>query len=225
MSQVIFFDIDGTLIDHAGAEKLGVLSIFNKYKKTLRDPQEEEFYNIWLRASEKHNKEYLRGNLSFKEQRIKRLQEVFLHFQKSITEDEALRIFFEYLDVYEASWKCFDDVIPCLKNLKEHQLGIISNGDKAQQIKKLKIGGVFGYFRHFIISSEAGFPKPDRKIFDFACRKANVLPENAVYIGDNLETDIEPAKNIGMQAVLIDRECRYSTGYNKINTLKQLNLD
>ncbi len=225
MGQVIFFDIDGTVIDHTGAEKTGILSIFQKYRKILGNPQEEEFYSAWIKASEKHNKEYLKGKLSFKEQRIKRLKELFLHFHKSITEDEALRIFFEYLDIYETSWRCFDDVVPCLKDLKKHQLGIISNGDKDQQIKKLRMGGIFDYFSYFIISSEIGYPKPDSRIFDFACKKADVLPEDAVYIGDNLETDIIPAQNMGMRAVLIDREDRYDKGYGKISTLKQLNLD
>jgi putative hydrolase of the HAD superfamily len=170
--------------------------------------------------------EYLKTNLNFDEQRIMRLQAIFLHFNKKVSQDDAQKIFYEYLRIYEASWECFNDVNPCMQKLKKYKLGIISNGDKDQQIKKLKTMDIYRFFDYFIISSEVGCSKPDRKIFEIACKKANVLPKNSVYVGDNVQTDIAPAEDIGINAVLIDRNNEYQEKkYKRINSLNQLSLD
>ena len=56
-----------------------------------------------------------------------------------------------------------------------------------------------------VFSSEVGCDKPDPDIFLAALKKAQVKPEEAVYVGDQYDLDVVGARGVGMKAVLIDR--------------------
>ncbi|MFD2506889.1 HAD family hydrolase [Halalkalibacter alkalisediminis] len=58
---------------------------------------------------------------------------------------------YEYLEAYENSWTVFADVVPCLQRLKALgvEIGIISNGDYNQQVKKLKNLGIERFFFNY----------------------------------------------------------------------------
>jgi putative hydrolase of the HAD superfamily len=63
--------------------------------------------------------------------------------------------------------------------------------------------------RHFdsiTISSEAGYAKPRREVYEAALARAGVLAHDAMHIGDSEHLDLAPAAALGMAAVLIDRE-------------------
>jgi putative hydrolase of the HAD superfamily len=52
-----------------------------------------------------------------------------------------------------------------------------------------------------VFSEEVGVRKPDAEIFRIACRRLGVEPREAMYVGDNLETDVRGAANVGMTTV------------------------
>ena len=86
--------------------------------------------------------------------------------------------------------------------------GIISNWD-ASLPKRLKT-----YFNmpfcKIVVSGVVGVSKPDRRIYEQALEG---LPANAseiLYVGDSLKLDIQPALQVGMTAVLLDRDDFYA---------------
>jgi putative hydrolase of the HAD superfamily len=62
------------------------------------------------------------------------------------------------------------------------------------------------FFDSITISSEAGYAKPRREVYDAALARAGVGADNAMHIGDSEHLDFAPAAAIGMAAILIDRE-------------------
>jgi len=104
------------------------------------------------------------------------------------------------------SYKLFDDVQPALERLRSdgYRLGLISNfeGWLETMLVELEIGHVFEVA---VISGLEGVEKPDPRIYELALDKASVAPGKAVHIGDSLRFDVEPARSVGMHAVLIDR--------------------
>lgn len=64
------------------------------------------------------------------------------------------------------------------------------------------------YFRRddIICSFDVRHAKPDKEIFEEACRRFNVRPDECLMIGDNLTADIRGALSCGMKAALIDRQ-------------------
>ena len=57
--------------------------------------------------------------------------------------------------------------------------------------------------RIVIASAEEGVSKPDRRIFEIALERSGCKPENAVMIGDRIDNDIVPAKQLGMKTIWI----------------------
>ena len=57
-----------------------------------------------------------------------------------------------------------------------------------------------------VFSGLEGVEKPNPKIYEIALERAgNIAPEEALHIGDSIRKDYEPAKSIGMHALLLDR--------------------
>jgi len=79
------------------------------------------------------------------------------------------------------------------------------NGNAQQQCKKLTLLSIENYFEEIIISSDAGFSKPDVRIFEAAFEKSGISAKDCVYIGDRLETDAIAASNAGMRGVWLNR--------------------
>lgn len=201
---VIFFDLDGTLLDHKNSEHLSVIKFYN-YNKECFTFKENEFYELWCETSDKYFNRYLNGELTFVQQRVERIKELFQLSGINLSDAQAKRKFNEYLLDYENSWKPFKDVIPCLESLHNYRLGIISNGDLEQQLLKLEKMGIKDYFEIVITAGDVGIAKPNAPIFRIACERAKVYPQNCYYIGDDLNTDIISCNKINMKGIWINR--------------------
>ena len=63
--------------------------------------------------------------------------------------------------------------------------------------------GIRQYIDVSIASAEEGVAKPDKRIFELALNRTNCKAEHAVMIGDRIDNDIIPAKEMGMKTVWI----------------------
>ena len=119
----------------------------------------------------------------------------------------------------------FDDVRNCLKALKDnhYKLGLISNYNKKGKLL-LEQFCLTDLLDFAVTSSDVGFEKPHKNIFEYAITKADKIPSNIIHVGDQIESDVIGAINVGINPVLIDRD-RINTGWSKcpvINTLSQI---
>lgn len=122
-----------------------------------------------------------------------------------------------------SSWSLYDDVLPCLKALKEagYRLGIISNWDASlgSLVRKL---GLESYFDVVLASAAWGFRKPDPAIFRLALEEMGVQAAEAVHVGDLPEAD-GAASAVGIRPVIIDRKDLHAgCGHDRIDSLVKL---
>jgi putative hydrolase of the HAD superfamily len=118
----------------------------------------------------------------------------------------------------------FDDVLPALDGLKKRGpiTGLISNIEKDMTDTLDKLG-LSARLDIVVTSQDAGFTKPQREIFQYALKKAGIMPAAAVYVGDQYQVDVIGANGAGMQGILLDREDYYqTTDCPKIKSLKDL---
>ncbi|MGD6993567.1 HAD family hydrolase [Sutcliffiella horikoshii] len=203
---MIFFDIDGTLLDYDYAEREGILDFFrtNPYLVSFTDQQA---IKVWKQLSSEYFEKFLANELLFQEQKRVRMIELFKKVEIILTNEEADEKFENYLSYYKKNWKAYADVIEVLDKLKklDYPLGVISNGDYQQQVDKLHRMGVDKYFNYVITSSEIGKAKPDKSIFIEASKRANIPIENCYYVGDRLDTDALGSKMSGMTGIWLNR--------------------
>ena len=192
-------DGDAVLIDESEVRVIragmnAIRWIFFDIGSTLVD--EEEAYNHRIR-------DMIRGTSitfeQFSEKRIQYAKAGYNGDQKAI----------EYFALNKTPWHSedevpFDDCEETLRTLcdKGYQLGIIAN-QKSGAKGRLDAWGLGRYFSVIASSAELGVSKPDKGIFLRALAMANCKPENAVMVGDRLDNDIRPAKELGMKTIQI----------------------
>ncbi len=90
---------------------------------------------------------------------------------------------------------------------KDYIIGLISNTGitPGRVIKKvLQKYDIQKYFKITIFSDETGFFKPNPIMFETILKELNCLPQNAIHIGDKLETDVKGAKDCKMFTIWIN---------------------
>ncbi len=103
-------------------------------------------------------------------------------------------------------WIADIEAAPMLQRLKNDglKLGVISNFD--YRLYRILDGlDLTRYFDSITISSEAGYAKPRREVYEAALSRAGAAAHGAMHIGDSEHLDFAPAAAVGMAAVLIDR--------------------
>lgn len=133
--------------------------------------------------------------------------------------DTAVRFWTQGLDGYpqaaayyhlrKAPWRSeyerpFDGCSSVLSALKTrgYRLGVIANQIPGTA-ERLQNRGLLQFFDVIAPSAELGMEKPDPRIFLWALKQADCVPERAVMIGDRIDNDILPAKALGMRTVHI----------------------
>lgn len=215
---MIFFDIDGTLFDQENAEKFAAIRFFKEHITDLQVNQKEF---VAIRDAYHNNFQiYLLKGLSAQERNRMLMKDLFGHHISNEMADQKI---YDFLKLYKQNWILFNDVIPCLEQLKSKQLnlGIICNGDYERQMDKLNILGIKQYFDVITISNQKGLAKPHKHIFLKACNEANIKPEQSYYIGSDLVYDAIASKKAGMNGIWINRKNR--TTYDDLNVIHSLN--
>lgn len=106
-------------------------------------------------------------------------------------------------------YKLFHDSLPVLRQLHEMNIhtALISNTD-TRMLSVLKDLEIAPYLDSVILSEVVGTEKPDAKIFRLALAssvQSELVPQDGVHVGDELESDYNGARAAGMHALLLRR--------------------
>jgi putative hydrolase of the HAD superfamily len=203
---MIFFDIDGTLLDYDAAERNGIAYFLQEYNDIFSE-NELEATKLWHELSEQYFNKFLSKELSFQEQQGMRMYHLFKTYGVNLSPGESQHKFNQYIELYKNNWIAFEDVLYTLQSLQQrgYSLGIISNGDYEQQIEKLTALNILHHFKYIFTSSEIGISKPDPEIFHRAGLQSNLEMKDCYYIGDRLETDAISSTIAGMHGIWLNR--------------------
>lgn len=87
--------------------------------------------------------------------------------------------------------------------MKEFNLGLISNyyGNLETVLNETDLRK---YFSSVADSGVVGIRKPDKQIFELACKELNAKPNQTIIVGDSYGNDIAPAKEMGCTTVWLE---------------------
>ena len=96
-----------------------------------------------------------------------------------------------------------------------YKLGILTDGRPHQQRAKLEALGLYGLVDAVVVTDELGgeaYRKPNPAAFEAICERLAVLPEEAVYVGDNPEKDFAIKQYLRIMTVRVLSNGLYSDG-------------
>ena len=208
--KLVGFDLDDCLFDSTGlSEKARIKGIEAMIELGLNINREkaikmiQEIVKEYGSNSSKHYNYFIR--------RYNRLE--------SIEEKIPYSFQFKYISAavmaYHAekirSITCYDDVVTCLKNLKELSIktAIITDGLPIKQYEKILRLGIDALIDLTVVSDEIGIRKPNPKLFDHCLKRFGVLGPETIYVGDRIDKDILPANINNIHSVYLHRGGKY----------------
>ena len=195
----VFFDLDHTLWDFEKNSALTFETILAKNSIPVELPN---FLEVYIPTNFAFWKLYREEKITKEALRYQRLKSVFDALEIYVEDKMINKLADEYIQYLSSYTNLFQGTIEILEYLKpKYTLHIITNGFQEIQEKKLRLSGISSYFNHVINSEMAGVKKPNPIIFELALKNAQVIPENAIMIGDSLEADILGAKASGLHAL------------------------
>jgi HAD superfamily hydrolase (TIGR01509 family) len=123
--------------------------------------------------------------------------------------------FYRAASAHEFPAHLFSDVRMCLDELKDHRLklGVVTNHVSEPSARQLLASaGVLGYFGTVVASGSERIAKPDARIFQRGVARLGLQPNETVYVGDQLHTDVLAAENAGLHGLWLHRD---GTGYGE----------
>jgi MIP family channel proteins/HAD superfamily hydrolase (TIGR01509 family) len=85
-----------------------------------------------------------------------------------------------------------------------YKLALVANQDE-RVLEALRRDGLFELFDVLALAKAAGAMKPDPRIWRYALTQAGVAPQRAVHIGNRLDADVRPAKELGLRTIWLLR--------------------
>lgn len=100
----------------------------------------------------------------------------------------------------------FPGSLETLQTLQERgsRMGLITNGRSEFQRAKIRRFELEQYFDFILIEGEFGAGKPDKRVFEYGLERFGASPSQVWMIGDDLEFDLRPAQELGMDTVWVN---------------------
>jgi putative hydrolase of the HAD superfamily len=212
----IFFDLDGTLVDHRKAAEQANHAFWERHGNALRLPREGFVTRFEETIAQIVSKS---SSCSFLKEGANIMRAFFAGAGHDLSNASAQAEFDRHMQIYLSGVELFADAITCLDVLrgKNIPLGIISNGDRTTQLEKLERFSLKEYFEIIVLSAEVGVAKPHPEIFNHACQQVERANADCFFVGDDLNVDIVGADRAGMKAIWIDRADKKSDATESVD--------
>ena len=83
-------------MDYSKSEYLGVKAFYNRYAHEI-SLSSNKFYMLWKQDSDKYFNKYLKWEITFEEQRLERIKEIYTYFGINLLNNDAKIRFSYYL--------------------------------------------------------------------------------------------------------------------------------
>ncbi|WP_018479549.1 YjjG family noncanonical pyrimidine nucleotidase [Pontibacter roseus] len=203
----LFFDLDHTLWDFEKNSEETLYTLFQEFNLAAFGKFDcDSFYKKYRFVNTRLWDLYNKGKIDQKELRESRFVKTLTGLGLEAHEVPA-GLSEAYTDLCPTKTAVFPYTFEVLDYLRsKYELHIITNGFRDVQHIKMSGSNLTNYFKEVITSECCGYKKPDKRIFEHALERTKVRPNDCLMIGDNLECDIEGAREAGIDQVFFNPE-------------------
>lgn len=202
---MIFFDVDDTLYDHLLPFRKSIAGVV----EDRSDFPYETAYHRLRYYSDKLSLELggagaMEAGAATEGMRVRRFQLTLAEFGIELSEAEAAEVQAAYLGC-QYDIEMFPGARELLVGLAASGIGIgvITNGagrHQRRKIEAMRLGEVVAP-EHIFVSGEAGWDKPDVRLFRHIEAVTGTKPEQCIYVGDSWRNDVVGALGAGWTAI------------------------
>jgi putative hydrolase of the HAD superfamily len=220
MIKAVFFDLGGTLVQTAEVPEIfmRILKVFGievSYEEVF-DAHEANKAELDVAAGQ------IRCGMEFwTEFNSRFLRRLGVGGDVETLARNISRLWLDNADV-----RFYPDVLEVLSWLKARnvKVGVVTNALREDYEQILERLGATCLFDVVVGIDDCRRAKPDRQIFLYALDRLGVKPDEALFVGNELETDYNGATGAGLKALFIDRDGKSKDEANRLTTLKELRL-
>jgi 2-haloacid dehalogenase len=192
--KAIFLDADDTLFDYPRAERAALAACRREFRLRV---EPEALLDAYRRHNRDLWREFERGETDQVRLRVERFRRVAAEL--GLTGLPLDRVSAFYLEALSGQPMLLPGALGAVRALaKVFPLALVTNGIAAVQRRRFAASPFIDHFRAVVISEEAGFAKPDPRIFEPALREIGTAADEVLYVGDSVTSDMAAARNAGM---------------------------
>lgn len=202
--QHLFFDLDHTLWDYERNSAEALLELYEYYGFAGMGLEYQVFLEVFHKVNNDLWDKFNCGQIERAELRDTRFSIILgkLGIDAALVPDD---IGLRYLQIAPQKSHVIPESHRVLDILKtRYRLHILSNGFDDVQLSKLRHAGLQRYFDRVITSDNSGSRKPEIRIFEYALEQTGADRSNSLFIGDNPKTDIDGARNSGIDHIFFN---------------------
>ena len=229
MKDAVLFDLGGTLISYyEKGQFAGILEqAIAEVSHYLQDQE------LLVGYQEEVNRRVKEENYEASDYQVRPLEERLARiFQlESKNTDEAVKIEMcrRFMQPVFALAYLYEETLPTLRELRArgYQTAIITNTPWGSPgtlwLEEIERHGLSTWVDGIVCCRDAGWRKPARQVFEYTLQRLQLTPECCLFVGDDPRWDIVGPRNIGIEAILLDRAGKMKdTREETIRTLDEL---
>ncbi len=195
----IFFDLDGTLWDHASASRHAIMEVCGRYGLPPMN-----FLAAFKSSNEHLWGEFAAGRVDFSTLRVRRFEMVLQQMACGCSSNDAQEISEFYLENYLGRPSILPGAVECLRQAaRRARLAILTNGAREiQAIKMAQFGGDAALVEFMICAEDVDTLKPAPAFYAEGVRRAGgPAPSRILMVGDSWNEDVIMPCELGWSAI------------------------
>jgi len=194
--KAVLFDLDQTLIDFI---KMKVEACRSAIKAMIKAGLKIDEKKGLKKLMETYYKLGIESDIAFTK---------FLEEQTGKVDENILKTGIDaYVKTKPKFLKPYPYVLEMLEMLKSSnlKLGIVTDAPRKKAMKRLDAMDITDFFDVIITFDDTKVKKTEELPLKVAMERLNLYPEEILFVGDSFTRDIQPAKNLGMKTLLVNR--------------------
>lgn len=210
MIKGLIFDLNGTVIniltDESNKDIYRVMANLLNYQGVYL--QADEVKKLFYEYNQKQRKQSLEEYPEFSVTEI--FSDIIENYGSEFTKElpqQKLKFLPQFLaEAFRAAalfrLKLYPEVRETLDELKkQYRMAAVSDGQTAWAVPEMYALGLGNDFELVLVSGDFGFRKPDLRMYQIALEKMDLLPEEVIFIGNDMYRDVWGAHQAGMKTI------------------------